>query len=88
MLEHLLSFSIVRMAKVFGVSRSGFYYWVKHCHKAIKHEAIRQKLDTRVKEAFDNSKGRDGSRRIQKELSESGDNYNVKTNQHIHVRQE
>ncbi len=78
MLEHLLSFSIVRMAKVFGVSRSGFYYWVKHRHKAIKHEAIRQKLDTRVKEAFDNSKGRDGSRRIQKELSESGDNYNVK----------
>ena len=61
MLEHLLSFSIVRMAKVFGVSRSGFYYWVKHYHKAIKHEAIRQKLDTRVKEAFDNSKGRDGS---------------------------
>ncbi|EHZ2755050.1 IS3 family transposase [Vibrio vulnificus] len=79
MLEHLLSFSIVRMAKVFGVSRSGFYYWVKHRHKAIQHEAIRQKLDTKVKEAFDNSKGRDGSRRIQKELSESGDNYNVKT---------
>ena len=69
----------MRMAKVFGVSRSGFYYWVKHRHKAIKHEAIHQKLDTRVKEAFDNSKGRDGSRRIQKELSESGDNYNVKT---------
>lgn len=41
MLEHLLSFSVVRMAKVFGVSRSGFYYWVKHRHKAIKHEAIR-----------------------------------------------
>ena len=79
MLEHLLSFSIVRMAKVFGVSRSGFYYWVKHRHKAIQHEAIRQKLDTKVKEAFDNSKGRDGSRRIQKELSESGDSYNVKT---------
>jgi hypothetical protein len=79
MLEHLPSFSIVRMAKVFGVSRSGFYYWIKHRHKAIQREAIRQKLDTRVKEAFDNSKGRDGSRRIQKELSESGNSYNVKT---------
>ncbi|CAK2489682.1 hypothetical protein VCRA2116O29_420010 [Vibrio crassostreae] len=27
MLEHLLNFSVVRMAKVFGVSRSGFYNW-------------------------------------------------------------
>ena len=51
MLEHLLSFSIVRMAKVFGVSRSGLYYWVKHRHKAIQHEAIRQKLDTEVEMA-------------------------------------
>ncbi|CDT15090.1 IS3 element protein InsF (fragment) [Vibrio coralliirubri] len=62
-----------------GVSRSGFYYWVKHRHKAIQREAIRQKLDAKIKEAFDNSKGRDGSRRIQKELSESGNNNNVKT---------
>ena len=79
MLEHLMYFNIVRMAKVFGVSRSGFYYWVKHRHKASQREAVRQELDTKVKEAFDNSKGRDGSRRIQKELSESGDNHNVKT---------
>ncbi|MCS0350744.1 IS3 family transposase [Vibrio ordalii] len=79
MLEHLLCFSIVRMAKVFGISRSGFYYWIKHRHNAIQREAIRQQLDTKVKEAFDNSKGRDGSRRIQKELSENGERYNVKT---------
>ena len=55
-------FNIVRMAKVFGVSRSGFYYWVQHRHKAIQREAVRQELDTKVKEAFDNSKGRDGSK--------------------------
>ena len=79
MLEHLMYFNIVRMAKVFEVSRSGFYYWVQHRHKAIQREAVRQELDTKVKEAFDNSKGRDGSRRIQKELSESGNNHNVKT---------
>ncbi|EXJ40753.1 putative transposase domain protein, partial [Vibrio parahaemolyticus VPTS-2010_2] len=30
-------------------------------------------------DAFDNSKGRDGSRRIQKELAENGDSHNVKT---------
>ncbi|GAK85063.1 mobile element protein [Vibrio ponticus] len=36
MLEHLLSFIVARMAKVFSVSRSGFYYWVKHRHKVIQ----------------------------------------------------
>ncbi|WP_224055373.1 IS3 family transposase [Vibrio penaeicida] len=79
MLEHLLCFNVVRMAKVFEVSRSGFYYWIKHRHKYIQREAIRQKLDEKVKKAFDNSKGRDGSRRIQKELAENGDSRNVKT---------
>ncbi|GIB52516.1 putative transposase [Vibrio cholerae] len=79
MLEHLLCFSVVRMAQVFRVSRSGFYYWIKHRQKAIQREATRQDFDTKVKDAFDNSKGRDGSRRIQKELSENGDSHNVKT---------
>ena len=67
------------MAKVFGVSRSGFYYWVENRHKAIQRETKRQKLNTKVKEAFDVSKERDGSKRIQNELAESGDNHNVKT---------
>lgn len=79
MLEHLLCFSVVRMVKVSRVSRSGFYYWIKHRHKAIQREATRQEFDAKVKDAFDNSKGRDGSRRIQKELAESGDSHNVKT---------
>lgn len=78
MLEHLLCFNVVRMAKVFGVSRSGFYYWIKHRHKAIQREANRQELDIKVKEAFDSSKGRDGARRIQKELAENGNSHNVK----------
>lgn len=38
--------------KVFKVSRSGFYYWIKHRHKAIQRETTRQKLDTKVKDAF------------------------------------
>ncbi|OJH77005.1 Integrase core domain protein [Vibrio vulnificus] len=79
MLEHLLCFNVVRMAKVFGVSRSGFYYWIKHRYKAIQREANRQELDIKVKEAFDSSKGRDGARRIQKELAENGNSHNVKT---------
>ncbi len=84
MLEHLLCFSVVRMVKVFKVSRSGFYYWIKHRHKAIQREATRQEFDAKVKDAFDNSKGRDGSRRIQKELVENGDSHNVKCVIHRH----
>ncbi|EGR0698044.1 IS3 family transposase [Vibrio parahaemolyticus] len=79
MLEHLLCFSVVRMAKVFRVSRSGFYYWIKHRHKDIQREITRQELDAKVKDAFDSSQGRDGSRRIQKELAENGNSHNVKT---------
>ncbi|EGQ7938980.1 IS3 family transposase [Vibrio vulnificus] len=79
MLEHLLLFRVSRMAKVFGISRSGFYYWIKHRHKDCLREQARQALDGKVKEAFDNSKGRDGARRIQAELADNGDNHNVKT---------
>ncbi len=87
MLEHLQCFSVVCMAKVFGVSRSGFYYWIKHCHKATQREANRQELDIKVKETFDSSKGRDGARRIQKELAENGTSHNVKTIAAIMKRQ-
>ncbi|CAH8236326.1 IS3 element protein InsF [Vibrio aestuarianus] len=79
MLEHLLSFSVVRMAKVFDVSRSGFYYWIENRHKASQRESARQQLDIIVKKAFDDSKERDGSRRIQKELADNGDKLNIKT---------
>ena len=30
MLEHLLVFSILRMARVFRISRNGLYYWVEN----------------------------------------------------------
>ena len=39
----------------------------------------RQARDRKVKEAFDKSKQRDGARRIQVELAESGDQHDVKT---------
>ncbi|CAK2076694.1 hypothetical protein VCRA2123O443_40217 [Vibrio crassostreae] len=45
----------------------------------IQHEADRQKFDTKVKEAVDANKERDGSRHIQQKLAESGDNHNTKT---------
>ena len=49
MLEHLLSFSILRISEVCRVSRSMFYYWVENRHKAIQHEADRHKLIPRSK---------------------------------------
>ncbi len=79
MLENMLKFSIYRMAKVFSVPRSGFYYWINHRHKDSLRIQERQVLDEKVKEAFDSSKGRDGARRIQVELAENDNKHNVKT---------
>ena len=79
MLEHLLYFRVSHMVKVFGISLSGFYCWIKHRHKDCVREQARQVLDDKVKEAFDSSKGREGARRIQIELADNGDRHNVKT---------
>ncbi|KFK52559.1 transposase, partial [Vibrio vulnificus] len=46
--------------------------------KAIQREAKRRELDIKVKAEFNISKGRDGARRIQKELAENGNSHNVK----------
>lgn len=79
MLENMLDFCVYRMAKVFSVSRSGFYFWIRHRYKDNLRLQARHVLDEKVKEAFDNSKGRDGARRIQVELAENGNKHNVKT---------
>ncbi len=78
MLEHLLCFNIVRMAKVFGVSRSGVYYWIKHRHKAIQREVIRQSLIQRSKKLLTTAKA-EMAQGESKKLSESGNSHNVKT---------
>ena len=67
------------MAKVFGVSRSGFYYWIDNRHKVTQRNEQRKQLDSKVREVFDDKKERDGARRIQKELEENGNKHNVKT---------
>ncbi len=66
------------MAKVFRVSRSGFYYWIDNRHKVAQRNEHRKQLDSKVREAFDNNKERDGARRIQKELEENGNKHDVK----------
>ncbi len=68
------------MAKVFGVSRSGVYYWINHRHKVTQRNEYRKQLDSKVREVFADKKERDGARRIQKELEENGNKHDVKTN--------
>ncbi|MBI6550314.1 hypothetical protein H8A87_16850 [Xenorhabdus sp. VLS] len=74
-----MCFSFRLMAKVFGVSRSGFYYWIKRRHKQTNRQQKQATIDDKVKNAFDEGKQRDGARRIQKERSEDGNHLNVKT---------
>jgi putative transposase len=79
MLEHLISFSILRMSKVLDVSRSGFYYWLKNRHNASPRKLAHQVLDNHVKKAFVDGKERDGARRIKKALEVDKNPYNIKT---------
>lgn len=67
------------MAKVFGVSRNGFYYWINNRHKVTQRSEHRKQLDSKVQEIFADKKERDGARRIQKELGENGNKHDVKT---------
>ncbi|TDT36175.1 transposase InsO family protein [Halospina denitrificans] len=79
MLEHSRRFSVTRMAAVLGVSRSGYYTWQKTRFQPSQLELARERLDRRVKEAFGQSKQRDGARRIQATLAADGHPYDVKT---------
>jgi putative transposase len=67
------------MIAVFGVSRSGYYAWVKRCQNPPARQLAQQAMDTQVKLAFDSSKQRDGTRRIQVELEDQGHQYDIKT---------
>ncbi len=62
-----------------NVSRSGDYAWRKLGGKPSPRQQKRRNRDERVKATFVASKGRDGARRIQAELTESGSPADVKT---------
>jgi len=67
------------MVAVFGVSRSGYYAWVKRCRSPSGRKRAQQKLDAQVKDIFNLSKQRSGARRIRVELQAQGDEYDTKT---------
>jgi putative transposase len=59
------NYSVEQMSKAFGVSRSGYYKWLKTSEK----EPVHAKLDRDIKAAFDRSRKRYGSPRIHLALS-------------------
>jgi putative transposase len=78
-LEHQHLFSLIRMVSVLLVSRSGYYAWRQTgqtpCSRALK----RAERDVLVKESFDDSKARNGARRIQVDLAVNGKKPDLKT---------
>lgn len=79
MFEHRAIFSILIMARVFNVSRSGYYRWCNMKDKPNQRTLQRDSIDARVKKAFVISKERDGSERIHQELQEQNASLNIKT---------
>lgn len=79
MLEHQHHFSVKRMAMVLQVSRSGYYDWYKNGYKLSNRALKQQSRDMKIRELFDDSKGRYGATRIQKDLIEDGAPAAIKT---------
>jgi putative transposase len=79
MLEHQHCFSVKRMAMGLQVSRSGYYDWCKNGSKLSNRALNQQVRDRKIRELFDDSKGRYGVTRIQKDLVEDGSPAAIKT---------
>ena len=67
------------MTRALSVSPSGYYSWLKACQQPSKRKRAQQVRDEKVRHIFDDSKERDGARRIQAELKEQGHRHDVKT---------
>jgi len=77
MKTHRAEFSVSAMSRVFQVSRSGYYDWLKRPFSA---RSIRtQTRDKLVYTAFGHSKGRSGSPNIWRDLIEFGHDCDLKT---------
>jgi transposase InsO family protein len=75
------------MVAVLQVSRSGYYAWRKSALMPSLRAVKRAQRDVLIKEAFDNSKARNGARRIQVDLAEGGNKPDIKTIRNSMVRQ-
>jgi putative transposase len=77
--ENICIFSVVRMASVLDVSRSGFYRWINQGSVPTPRKTERELLDEAVKAVFESFRGRYGSPRITVELADKGMIYDPKT---------
>ncbi len=78
MSKHRIGFSVRVMARVLGVSRSGFYAWMRPGEPG-RRGLAREALDKQVKSVFDAHRSRYGAPRITSELREQGHGYDEKT---------
>ena len=70
MKSHSQEYSIERMCKVFKVSRSAYYHWLKHGRRRkIAEDGV---LISQIEKSFNRSKGTYGSPRIYEELKSLG----------------
>lgn len=67
------------MARVLGVSRSGYYAWQQREGKLSRRQQAQADLDQRTLVAFTKSKERNGSPRLTKDLADKGHHYDRKT---------
>ena len=74
--KHRREFSVTRMCKVLGVSRSGFFAWLKRSPS--RRQRDDEKLQRRIRAIFDKSGGTYGSPRIHAELRAQGCQVSVK----------
>ena len=79
MQTHAKQVSIVRLADVLCVSRSGYYAWKQGLSQPKRRWRARQARDEQVKLAFEQSKQRYGSPRIQAQLEAMGSKHDIKT---------
>lgn len=79
MLAYCTPFSIAMMARVFSVSRSGYYTWLGKRELLSWRSQQREAIDALVKEAFILGKGRNGAERIFYDLVEQDNPLDIKT---------
>jgi len=70
MKQHQKQYSVAKMAKLLGVSRSGFYAWKER--KPCKRDEEEQELIDIIKQIFENHKKRYGSPRVWEDLKDIG----------------
>lgn len=78
-MEQHTEFSIKAMARIFKVSRSGFYTWRQRKNTPSRSQEGRDKRDAEIKSLFEAGKGRNGAIRLTRDMADQGLRCNRKT---------